>query len=276
MLKFEDVSFTYPNTNIEVLKNISFEISKGEWVSILGNNGSGKSTIAKLITAQYEKNSGQICLDNKIYSRENLEYIRNNIAIVFQNPDNQFVGATVEEDIAFGLENRNIDSKLMDKIISEVLDVVDMKDFRKKEPKDLSGGQKQRVAIASALALKPKILILDEASSMLDPEAREKILKYLKKINVNHNITIISISHDVEELVYSDSVILMNNGALIQKTNAAEIFKNINLLKKYSLKIPFLYRLKQDLSKYINNNIFDVNDNMEVTISKLCKLNLTR
>lgn len=276
MLKFKDVSFTYPNTNVEVLKNISFEICKGEWATILGNNGSGKSTIAKLISAQYEKDSGEIYLDNKVYTRENLEYIRNNIAIVFQNPDNQFVGATVEEDIAFGLENRNVDSALMDKIISEVLEIVDMTDLRKSEPKDLSGGQKQRVAIASALALNPKILILDESSSMLDPEAREKILKYIKKINTNQDITIISITHDVEELAYSDSIILINNGSIVKKISTLELFENIDLLKQYSLELPFLYRLKKDLNSRFNNDIFKLNDSMEVTISKLCKLNLTK
>ncbi|KXB59002.1 energy-coupling factor transporter ATPase [Gemelliphila asaccharolytica] len=271
MLKFKNISFTYPNTAKKVLDNISFEVKQGEWITILGNNGSGKTTIIKLISAQYEKSEGEIFLDNKEYTLENLDYIRSKVAIVFQNPDNQFVGSTVEEDIAFGLENKNIDPIKMDEIISKVLEVVDMKNFRKKEPKDLSGGQKQRVAIASSLALNPKILILDEATSMLDPIARKRILKYIKKVNEDHNVTIISITHDMNELIYSDSIMIIKDGKIIKKSTKDEIFKNRELLNKYNLELPFLQRLKEDLNRYLKKEIFKLEDDIKDVVNKLCK-----
>ena len=159
----------------------------------------------------------------------------------------------------------------MDEIISKVLEVVDMKNFRKKEPKDLSGGQKQRVAIASSLALDPKILILDEATSMLDPIARKRILKYIKKVNEDHNVTIISITHDMNELIYSDSIMIIKDGKIIKKSTKDEIFKNRELLNKYNLELPFLQRLKEDLNRYLKKEIFKLEDDIKDVVNKLCK-----
>lgn len=276
MLKFENVSYKYPNTNDYVLSDISFQLKEGEWLTILGSNGSGKSTIIKLISAQLEVSDGSITLFDKKYNVENIAMIFNNIAVVFQNPDNQFVGSTVEEDIAFGLENKNVEPEEMNIIIEDVLTIVDMLEYRSHEPRDLSGGQKQRVAIAAALALKPKLLILDEATSMLDPLARESILNYIKRINKDNNLTVLSITHDVEELKYSDSILLLNKGKIITKDRANNIIQNKQLLEKYELEIPLLYKLKDDINKKIGRKVFDVTDNLDVTVDKLCELILKK
>lgn len=276
MLKFENVSYKYPNTNDYVLSDISFQLKEGEWLTILGSNGSGKSTIIKIISAQLEVSDGSITLFDKKYNVENIAMIFNNIAVVFQNPDNQFVGSTVEEDIAFGLENKNVEPEEMNIIIEDVLSIVDMLEYRSHEPRDLSGGQKQRVAIAAALALKPKLLILDEATSMLDPLARESILNYIKRINKDNNLTVLSITHDVEELKYSDSILLLNEGKIITKDRANNIIQNKQLLEKYELEIPLLYKLKDDINKKIGRKVFDVTDNLDVTVDKLCELILKK
>lgn len=272
MLQFNNVSFSYPNKQHEVLSNINFAVENGEWLTILGNNGSGKSTLMKLISGQYKVSKGNIVYNGLEYNEENFEKIISDIAIVFQNPDNQFIGSTVEEDIAFGLENRQISSEKMKEIIDNVLNVVDMQDYRFSEPKELSGGQKQRVAIASALALKPKLLILDEATSMLDPVARENIVNYIKKINKYKNITIISITHDVEELKYSDNILLINEGKIVLKCDALSLFNNKRLLEKYHLEVPFLEKIKYDLNKLQRDNIFISSDSEEDVLNKLCKL----
>lgn len=276
MLRFNNVFFKYYNSNDYILKNINFQVEEGEWLTIVGNNGSGKSTITKLICAQYEQQSGEIFLYNKIYNLKNLDFIRDNIAVVFQNPDNQFVGSTVEEDIAFGLENKNISQEKMDDIITNALKTVDMTEYRFKEPRELSGGQKQRVAIASALALNPKILILDEATSMLDPLSKKNILDYIKKINKESNTTIISITHDVEELKYSDKILLLQNGEIITQSSVENIFYNIDFLEKYNLEVPFIYKLKNNLNNYFNYEVFKDEDNTEKVVEKICKLILKK
>lgn len=276
MLKFNNVTFKYPNSKDVVLDNISFEVEKSEWLTILGNNGSGKSTITKLICGQYNEFEGEIIFKDLYCNKDNYEKILENVSIVFQNPDNQFVGVTVEEDIAFGLENRNIPSKDMDTIIEEMLDIVDMKKYRKSEPKELSGGQKQRVAIASALAVSPKLLILDEATSMLDPLAREQILNYIKYINKEHNITVISITHDVEELKYSDNILLIDSGKIVKKSSSRELYENNSILEEFDLEIPFIDKLKYDFNKSIGKELFNYNEDMEGVVEKICKLILKK
>lgn len=276
MLKFDNVTFKYPNSTDVVLDNISFEVKKSEWLTILGNNGSGKSTITKLICGQYNEFEGNIIFKDLSYNKDNHEKILENISIVFQNPDNQFVGVTVEEDIAFGLENKNISIGDMADIIEKMLDIVDMKRYRKSEPRELSGGQKQRVAIASALAVSPKILILDEATSMLDPLAKKQILNYIKYINREHNITIISITHDVEELKYSDNILLIDSGKIVKKSTSKELYKNNYILENYNLEIPFIDKIKYDINKLLNNEIFNYDDDMEGVVSKICKLILKK
>ncbi|MBF0713197.1 ATP-binding cassette domain-containing protein [Gemella sp. GH3] len=272
MLEFRDVSFRYTSTDDYILKNINFKINTGEWLTILGSNGSGKTTLLKLIYGQVKQNSGSIYYNNEELTDDNFSNIINDLAVVFQNPDSQFVGNTVEEDIAFGLENRNFSRDDMEKIITEMLIAVDMENLRKKEPKDLSGGQKQRVAIASALALYPKILILDEATSMLDPKARKQLLKYIKKLQLERNITVISITHDVDEIKYSDSIILLNKGNIVINDKSANLYNLVYLLEKYDIAIPFLEKLKKDINQICNKDIFIEKDSKEDIIEKLCKL----
>lgn len=272
MLEFRDVFFKYDNTEDYILKNINFKINSGKWLTILGNNGSGKTTLLKLIYGQLRQNSGSIYFNDKEVSDDNFSDIINNLAVVFQNPDSQFVGNTVEEDIAFGLENRNIPQDEMEEIITEMLTIVDMSDLRKKEPKDLSGGQKQRVAIASALALNPKLLILDEATSMLDPKARKVLLDYIKKVQLEKKFTVISITHNVEELKYSDNIILLDKGEIIVNDESSNIYNLTELLAQYNIEIPFLERLKIDINKNFKKNIFSEKDNKEDMVEKLCKL----
>lgn len=276
MIEFNNVFFGYPNSDKDVLKNISLKIKKGSWTTVLGNNGSGKSTLMKLICGQYIQKSGSIYLENEEYSEKILNKIRDKIAIVFQNPDNQFVGSTVEEDIAFGLENKGISWEEMDKTITDVLNIVDMNDYRKKEPRQLSGGQKQRVAIAANLALNPKVLILDEATSMLDPVSRKKILSYIKKIHEEQNLTILAITHDMEELIYSDEVIIFNNGELVYKGEYEDLVKDVNILSRYSLEVPFREKIKKELNDFIENSYFNINDDEKGVIEKLCKLVLKK
>ena len=272
MIKFEKVFFTYKNNKKETLKNINLDIEQGSWVTIIGKNGSGKSTLMELIYGSIKATKGEIYLNNKKYSEELLDEIYNNVAVVFQNPDNQFIGSTVEEDIAFGLENKNIERKEMEKIVDEVLEIVDMQDYKKAEPASLSGGQKQRVAIASSLALNPKILILDEATSMLDPEAKKNIVKSIKKINKEKNLTIISISHDADETIYADKILILDEGQIVYNNNYKELYKNSELLEKYFLERPFLEKLKNDLNVELQKEIFEIDDSEEEVVEKLCKL----
>ena len=272
MIKFEDVFFQYSSSKKMALSNINLEIKEGRWLSVLGENGSGKSTLMKLIYGQNLATSGKILFNDKEYSKEIYDDIKNKIAIVFQNPDNQFVGSTVEEDIAFGLENRNVPREKMDEIISRVLEIVDMTDYRKYEPTSLSGGQKQRVAIASSLALNPEILILDEATSMLDPKAKKSILEYIKKINKEKGITIISITHDAEESIYSDDIVILEDGEIVYKGDYTSLYSDTTILEKYSLEVPFIERIKRDLNNYLNQEIFEIEEDEGSVVKKICKL----
>ena len=272
MIKFENVFFKYSNSTKNVLENINLNIKKGSWTSILGENGSGKSTLMKLLYGQHKPTDEKILINGTEYTEEVYDEIRNSIAVVFQNPDNQFVGATVEEDIAFGLENRNIPSELMDSIIEKSLEAVDMLEYRKYEPVSLSGGQKQRVAIASALALNPQILILDEATSMLDPKARKSILQYIKKINKKNKITIISITHDAEESIYSDYIEIMNKGKIVFTGNYNMLYAEPDILDKFNLETPFLERVKNELNDLLGSKIFNITEDEGSVVEKICKL----
>ena len=272
MIKFENVFFQYSSSKKTALLNINLEIKEGRWLSVLGKNGSGKSTLMKLIYGQNLATSGKVTFNNKEYNKEIYNDIKNKIAIVFQNPDNQFVGSTVEEDIAFGLENRNIPQEEMEGIIDEVLNIVDMTDYRKYEPSSLSGGQKQRVAIASSLALNPEILILDEATSMLDPKAKKSILEYIKKINKEKGITIISITHDAEESIYSDDIVILENGEIVYEGDYRNLYSDTTILEKYSLEIPFIERIKRDLNNYLNQEVFEIEEDEGSVVRKICKL----
>lgn len=210
IIEVKNLSFRYKEDQEHYdVNNVSFHLKRGEWLSIVGHNGSGKSTTIRLIDGLLEAESGEIWIDGQLLSSENVWDLRRQIGMVFQNPDNQFVGATVEDDVAFGLENKGIPLEEMQARVKEALELVGMSAFADREPARLSGGQKQRVAIAGAIAMRPNIIILDEATSMLDPEGRLELIQTIKEIRDQYNMTVVSITHDLDEVVLSDRVLVM-------------------------------------------------------------------
>ncbi|MDW8751290.1 energy-coupling factor ABC transporter ATP-binding protein [Streptococcus suis] len=228
------------------LNDVSFHVKQGEWLSIIGHNGSGKSTTVRLIDGLLEAESGDIYIDGDALTIDNVWDKRRLIGMVFQNPDNQFVGATVEDDVAFGLENQGIPLDEMRSRVNEALELVGMTDFKTREPARLSGGQKQRVAIAGVVALRPKIIILDEATSMLDPEGRLDLIKIVREIKERHGMTVISITHDLDEVALSDRVIVMKNGQVESISTPNELFMREDLVD-LDLDRPFTIELASSL-----------------------------
>ncbi|CYV43845.1 ABC transporter [Streptococcus suis] len=228
------------------LNDVSFHVKQGEWLSIIGHNGSGKSTTVRLIDGLLEAESGDIYIDGDALTIDNVWDKRRLIGMVFQNPDNQFVGATVEDDVAFGLENQGIPLEEMRSRVDEALELVGMTDFKTREPARLSGGQKQRVAIAGVVALRPKIIILDEATSMLDPEGRLDLIKIVREIKERHGMTVISITHDLDEVALSDRVIVMKNGQVESISTPNELFMREDLVD-LDLDRPFTTELASSL-----------------------------
>lgn len=228
------------------LNDVSFHVKQGEWLSIIGHNGSGKSTTVRLIDGLLEAESGDIYIDGDALTIDNVWDKRRLIGMVFQNPDNQFVGSTVEDDVAFGLENQGIPLEEMRSRVDEALELVGMTDFKTREPARLSGGQKQRVAIAGVVALRPKIIILDEATSMLDPEGRLDLIKIVREIKERHGMTVISITHDLDEVALSDRVIVMKNGQVESISTPNELFMREDLVD-LDLDRPFTTELASSL-----------------------------
>lgn len=247
VIVFKNVSFQYQSDASFTLKDVSFNIPKGQWTSIVGHNGSGKSTIAKLMIGIENVKSGEIFYNNQTITDDNFEKLRKDIGIVFQNPDNQFVGSIVKYDVAFGLENHAVPHDEMHRRVSEALKQVDMLERADYEPNALSGGQKQRVAIASVLALNPSVIILDEATSMLDPDTRQNLLDLVRIVKSEHNITIISITHDLSEAMEADHVIVMNKGTVYKEGTAIEIFDHAEELTTIGLDLPFPIKINQML-----------------------------
>ncbi|CAG5537879.1 energy-coupling factor ABC transporter ATP-binding protein [Streptococcus pneumoniae] len=257
IIDVKNLSFRYKeNQNYYDVKDITFHVKRGEWLSIVGHNGSGKSTTVRLIDGLLEAESGEIVIDGQRLTEENVWNIRRQIGMVFQNPDNQFVGATVEDDVAFGLENQGLSRQEMKKRVEEALALVGMLDFKKREPARLSGGQKQRVAIAGVVALRPAILILDEATSMLDPEGRRELIGTVKGIRKDYDMTVISITHDLEEVAMSDRVLVMKKGEIESTSSPGELFSR-NDLDQIGLDDPFANQLKKSLSQ----NGYDLPEN---------------
>ena len=249
IIDVKNLSFRYKESQEYYdVKDITFHVKRGEWLSIVGHNGSGKSTTVRLIDGLLEAESGEIVIDGQRLTEENIWSIRRQIGMVFQNPDNQFVGATVEDDVAFGLENQGLSRQEMKKRVEEALDLVGMLDFKKREPARLSGGQKQRVAIAGVVALRPAILILDEATSMLDPEGRRELIETVKGIRKDYDMTVISITHDLEEVAMSDRVLVMKKGTIESTSSPRELFSR-NDLDQIGLDDPFANQLKHSLSQ---------------------------
>ena len=228
------------------LNDVSFQVKKGEWLSIVGHNGSGKSTTVRLIDGLLEAESGDIIISGDKLTAENVWEKRRQIGMVFQNPDNQFVGATVEDDVAFGLENQGLDYDLMVERVQQALELVGMQDFKEREPARLSGGQKQRVAVAGVVALRPDIIILDEATSMLDPEGRLDLIQTVKKIKDGNQLTVISITHDLDEIALSDRVLVMKEGQVESTATPRELFSREDL-EELGLDQPFVNQVKAAL-----------------------------
>ena len=249
IIDVKNLSFRYKESQEYYdLKDITFHVKRGEWISIVGHNGSGKSTTVRLIDGLLEAESGEILINGQQLTEENIWDLRRQIGMVFQNPDNQFVGATVEDDVAFGLENQGISRQEMKERVEEALNLVGMSDFKKKEPARLSGGQKQRVAIAGVVAQRPAILILDEATSMLDPEGRRELIETVQGIRKDYDMTVISITHDLEEVAMSDRVLVMKKGIIESTGSPRELFSR-NDLDKIGLDDPFANQLKHFLSQ---------------------------
>ncbi len=269
IIEVKHLSFGY-DEDILTIDDISFQIQKGSYTTILGHNGSGKSTIAKLLMGLLEKKSGDIIVGGISLSEETLSQVRNQIGIVFQNPDNQFIGSTVRDDIAFGLENNCVDPALMDDIINEYAKKVNMYEFLDHEPTKLSGGQKQRVAIAGILAMSPSIIILDEATSMLDPRGKNEINALVHQLNKDKNMTIVSITHDIEEAALSDYVILLSDGHVVDEGKPEDVLMKKDEIERLSLDIPFAYKVSEGLQKLgisITNQI-----DREKLVKELCQL----
>ena len=234
------LTFKYDvNQEHNTLDDLSFHVKRGECLSIIGHNGSGKSTTVRLLDGLLAAESGQIFIEGDLLTEDNVWDIRHKIGMVFQNPDNQFVGATVEDDVAFGLENKGIPLDEMKERVAKALDLVGMSEFADREPSRLSGGQKQRVAIAGALAMQPDIIILDEATSMLDPEGRLELIKTIREIRKQYQMTVVSITHDLDEVALSDRVLVMKKGKVESSSTPEELFNRGDDLLTLGLDVPF-------------------------------------
>ena len=266
------LSFSSDGQN-DVIKDVSFEIPKGSYTTIVGHNGSGKSTIAKLLIGLLKAKSGEIKILGNTLNEENVYSLRNHVGIVFQNPDNQFIGSTVADDIAFGLENHCVPQEQMQAIIEDVAARVNMSDFLDSEPTKLSGGQKQRVAIAGILAIAPDIIIFDESTSMLDPQGKASINEQIQKLHDERNITILSITHDMEEVAQSEYVIVLKDGKVEMQGTPKQIFEHKGKLKEMKLELPFALSFSEKLK---NEGIFkDSYCTLDEVVNELCQLRST-
>lgn len=243
VVSLENVSFQYENQSNFALQNVSFDIYEGEWLAIVGHNGSGKSTMAKLLNGLQFPQQGEISVCGIGSNEESIWEIRKKLGMVFQNPDNQFVGTTVQDDVAFGLENHGIQRDDMVFRVEDSLKKVKMEHFLNQEPHHLSGGQKQRVAIAGVLALRPSIIILDEATSMLDPKGRGEVLETVRALKEEDSLTVISITHDLEEAAKADRIIVMNQGEVYREGSPEDIFSLDDELIHLGLDIPFSIKM---------------------------------
>lgn len=267
-LKLTDIEFKYRASYPNAVDNVSFEINHGEYIAIIGHNGSGKSTLSKIIIGILKPQKGTISVFGNLLNKDNSQLIARKLGIVFQNPDNQFIGSTVRDDIAFGLENKCINPKEMPAIIEKYATMVGMQDYLDHEPLLLSGGQKQRVAIASVLSLTPEIVIFDEATSMLDPSGKKEVKEIMLQLKKTRQKTIISITHDMDEVINADKVIVMNQGKMVRFGKPENILKETAFLKSIALDIPFIFKVSQGLKQAG----IDINETMdeEELVNQLC------
>ncbi|MCH4285878.1 MULTISPECIES: energy-coupling factor transporter ATPase [Bacillota] len=272
-IRVEDLTFSYDGER-NAVNHVSFSVEDGSYTTIIGHNGSGKSTIAKLLIGLLEKESGNIYVDDQALTEENIYDIRDKIGIVFQNPDNQFIGATVADDIAFGLENHQVETSKMQPIIERFAQKVNMSAYMNSEPTKLSGGQKQRVAIAGVLAMSPQIIIFDESTSMLDPQGKAEINELIQEIHKESKMTIISITHDIEEVAHSDDVIVMDDGRIVMHGKPEEILLQEEKLIDLKLDIPFSLKFTKALQK--QGIEIEACTTMERLVDEVCRLHFDK
>lgn len=272
LISVKDLYFRYPNSEHWTLDNVNLALEKGEWTAVVGHNGSGKSTLAKLLNGLLLPEKGTIMIDDElVVSEESIWEVRKRVGMVFQNPDNQFVGATVKDDVAFGLENIGLSREEMIHRIEYALKEVKMTEFLDQEPHHLSGGQKQRVAIAGVIALEPSLMILDESTSMLDPSGRKEVVETVRELQRKKGITVLSITHELEEIVEADRVIVMNQGNVYMEGSPQQLFEHADELVKIGLDLPFTIQLGNALRKHgIECN--DVHLTHEEMVNSLWKL----
>lgn len=273
IIKGEDISYKYSESDLVfAVKNVNLEVKKGEFLAILGRNGSGKSTIAKNFNGLFIPTEGVILVDNiDTRDEEKIWDIRQNVGMVFQNPDNQIVATVVEEDVAFGPENLGVPSEEIRNRVDSALNKVKMFEYKRNAPHLLSGGQKQRVAIAGILAMEPQCIIFDEATSMLDPSGRKEIMDIMKKLNRDLGITIITITHYMNEAAEADRIIVMDKGEIRLQGTPREIFQNVEEIKKMGLDVPQMTELAFELKKEgisINKDILSIDE----MVRELCQL----
>lgn len=274
IVKVNNISFEYitDEAKLKAIDDLSLDVKKGEFVAIIGHNGSGKSTLSKNLNAILMPTEGNILIDDMdTKEEERLWDIRQTAGMVFQNPDNQIVATIVEEDVAFGPENLGIEPKEIRRIVEESLKSVGMYDLRDRQPHLLSGGQKQRVAIAGIIAMRPKCIIFDEATAMLDPSGRKEVMKTIKRLNKEENITVIHITHFMEEAVEADRVVVMEKGKKILEGTPREVFSKIKMLKEIGLDVPCMTELSSLLIEEginISSDILTVDE----MVMELCQL----
>src|SRR6056297_1406770 len=248
LIKVKDVEFKYHGQTDPALKDVSFEVNKGDFVSIIGANGSGKSTLAKLLNVLLRPNKGDIIVEDiNTREKDKIWDIRKNVGMVFQNPDNQIVATMVEDDVAFGLENIAVPSKEIRDRVDHALDLVDLTEYKTHETHKLSGGQKQRLAIAGIIAMEPSCIVLDEPTAMLDPQGRKEVIETINFLNKEKNITIILITHFMEEASISDKVYVMNKGKIESQGPPAEVFEEIDYLRSINLDVPAVMEVANGL-----------------------------
>ncbi len=247
IISVDHLTYQYDENQAPALTDVNFTVHAGEWLAIVGHNGSGKSTLAKSLDGLLPFTQGSVTVGGITLTPETVWQVREQIGMIFQNPDNQFVGATVEDDVAFGLENRQISRDEMVPRVQAALAQVGMTSFAQREPSSLSGGQKQRVALAGIVAIAPKILILDEATSMLDPQGRIEMLAIVRQLRQQQNLTVISITHDIDEAASADRVLVIDDGRLVDEAVPSQIFERGTQLVEMGLDLPFTEKLKAAL-----------------------------
>ena len=269
IVEFKNITFGY-NPEVMVLNDINFSILENEYICIIGHNGSGKSTISKVLTGLLKPMSGELYIKDNLIDHTNINFIRSNIGIVFQNPDNQFIGITAEDDIAFGLENRRIPQEKMKDIIIQAAKSVEVDKLLSLESQKLSGGEKQRVAIASILAINPSIIIFDESTSMLDPKGKKELKELMLFLRDKKDKTVISITHDMEEVINADKVIVLNKGKIASQGKPEVIFTDEDELKKMSLEFPFILKIACWLNK--SNSKIKRTLNRSELVKNICQM----